>query len=165
MRTRRPSGGPAFPFPPTPEVEERSLTVAEEVPETREISIRRHYDVRPGYEVHSAESGDPADGPFVYFSQTSGPNIHDQRLFQVEKKDGRWRMAFAWQAEGTGESPFIVNLMSRIPDSFNRSANMMLYDMNHIWGSVFGLMDKFLGYGSVKGMFGDLLGACNEDED
>jgi hypothetical protein len=156
MRTRRPAGGPAFPFPPTPESEERGLAVVEEAeaPPTREISIRRNYDVRPGYEVHSAETGDPADGPFVYYSQTSGPNIHDQRLFQMEKKDGRWKMAFAWQAEGNGEVPFFMKLMTRMPDAFNRGTNMMLYDMDHIWGSALVFMDKFLGQGFMQKAFG-----------
>ena len=162
MRTRRSAGGPAFPFPPTPEVEERALTVVEN-PETHELSIRRSYEVRPEYEVHSAETGDPSNGPFVYYSQTTGPNIHDQRLFQMEKKDGRWKMAFAWQAEGTGKAPLIMDLMTRMPDAFNRSTNTMLYDMDHILSKAFVMAGKLLGHDFMQEFFSD-LGYRSEDE-
>lgn len=143
MRARRSSGGPAFPFPPPPEAGETapeatpametSTELSTELSTVKQDLIRRvpmTHDVDGDREIFSAESGDPSSPSFVYFHEVRGPGYRDQRIFQLEQRNGRWRAAAAWQAEGVGEPPAILKIGASDPECFNRAASTLLYDFN-----------------------------------
>jgi hypothetical protein len=144
MRARRPSGGPAFPFPPRPA--ERSLSVVKETgSERRDLSIRTTHETTPDYEVVTRQA-DLEQGGFVFYSETFGPNVNDKRMIEIQRKNGHWKASALWQAEGTGEPPAVLNLFRMQPECFNRGVNGLLYDMNFMVNKMITMLDK-LGFG------------------
>lgn len=145
MRARRPSGGPAFPFPPRLPAE-RGLSVVEEPhPECRDLAIRTTHETTPDYEIVTKQA-DLEQGGFVFYSETFGPNVNDRRMIEIRKKGGRWKASALWQAEGTGEPPAILNLFRMQPETFNRGANGLLYDMNHLVNKMLSMFEE-IGFG------------------
>lgn len=139
MRARRSKGGPAFPFPPPPEVQaEEPQTEPEPSTELSVVkqelmrSVPVRHEVTADRETFSAESGsrDPSAPRFVYFHETRGHGFRDQRIFQIERRGGKWRAAAAWQAEGEGEPPAFLQMGAAHPECFNRVANSLLYDFD-----------------------------------
>lgn len=158
MRARRSKGGPAFPFPPPPEEEptkeQASAEPSKELSAVKQELIRTvpvTHEVSGDRETFSAESGsrDPSAPSFVYFHETRGPGYRDQRIFQIERRNGRWRAAAAWQAEGVGEPPALLQLGASMPECFNKATSHLLYDLDPLINRMLELFDggKLLGLG------------------
>jgi hypothetical protein len=149
MRVRRPKGGPSFPFsvvldekaPDEPRTELSAVRqeLIRTVPAAREIGEDR--------ETFSAESGsrDPSAPSFVFFHAIRGPDYRDERIFQIERRNGRWRAAAAWRAEGVGEPPTLLGLFASMPELFNKAASNLLYDLDPLVNMV---VEFFLGTNS-----------------
>lgn len=82
--------------------------------------------------MKSSESRDLAKGVVTFFFESNFENSHDRRIFQIEEKDGKWKVASAWQAEGKGRLPMAIRVFRQNPDIFNQAANGLLYRFDSI---------------------------------
>ena len=103
------------------------------------------YESKPiAPEVRSGESRCPSTGLFTFAFETRTDRARDQRIFQIEEHDGKWRISSAWQAEGSGKLPFVAQIFRAHPDIMNKAANTLLYQFDGIVERLLNFTDRVI---------------------